>query len=175
MSSCHTTYTSFPFTATTGACEFPVLFVSLWNTHVFPPSVDFFMNISLLPYVSSDQTTYRAEGINVAVMVLSEVMVTSQVFPDTLSHPVHPVNVEPVSSVAVSVTDVPELYASEQSALQLMPAGKLVTVPEPVPVFSTVRVYWDIPFPLKGISNCSVSGSSDGMLSVPAFAPADVG
>ena len=58
-----------------------------------------------------------------------------------------------------------------------MPAGSLVTVPEPVPVFSTVRVYWDIaiPFPLNGISSAGVSGSLEFIVNIAVFVPADVG
>jgi len=48
--------------------------------------------------------------------------------------------VEPEAAVAVKVTEVPELYVSEQSVPQLMPAGELVTVPEPAPALVTVKV-----------------------------------
>jgi hypothetical protein len=51
--------------------------------------------------------------------------------------PDQPAKVELVSAVAVSVTTVPELYASEQSEPQFIPASEDVTVP--VPVFVTVR------------------------------------
>ena len=49
--------------------------------------------------------------------------------------------VDPALGEAVKVTLVPELYGSEQSAPQLMPAGADVTVPEPVPDLVTVREY----------------------------------
>ena len=49
--------------------------------------------------------------------------------------PDQPVKAEPVAGVAVNVTLVPELKDAEQDAVQLMPAGELVTVPEPVPAF----------------------------------------
>ena len=55
--------------------------------------------------------------------------------------PDQPVNTEPVSAVAVRVTDVPSLYKAEQVEPQLMPDGEDVTVPEPVPVLLTERVY----------------------------------
>jgi len=55
----------------------------------------------------------------------------------------HPVKTEARSGVAVRVTAVFGAYASTQSAGHEMPAGTLVTVPEPVvddvPV-ETVRV-----------------------------------
>ena len=54
--------------------------------------------------------------------------------------PLHPVNVELESAVAVSVTTVPDVYGSEQSGPQSIPAGLLVTVPPPVPVLFTVSV-----------------------------------
>jgi hypothetical protein len=54
--------------------------------------------------------------------------------------PLHPLNVEPPAADAVSVTTVPPLYASEQSAPQLIPAGLEVTVPLPVPDFVTFSV-----------------------------------
>ena len=98
-----------PLTAIVAATELPALLVSLVVVQFAPPSVDFFMNISLLPYVSSCHTTYRAEGINSAVTVLSEFMFISQVLPVTLSHPVHPVNFEPVSGAGERVTIVPEV------------------------------------------------------------------
>jgi hypothetical protein len=47
---------------------------------------------------------------------------------------------EPEAAVAVSVTGVPPLYVAEQVEPQLMPDGKLVTVPVPVPVLLTVSV-----------------------------------
>src|SRR5687767_2937709 len=53
--------------------------------------------------------------------------------------PVQPSNVEPVLAASVNVTDVPELYASVQSEPQSIPAGLLVTVPNPVPLLLTVR------------------------------------
>lgn len=54
--------------------------------------------------------------------------------------PLHPVKVEPTSGVAVRVTVVPWGKVAEHVAPQSMPAGLLVTVPEPVPVLPTVTV-----------------------------------
>jgi hypothetical protein len=56
----------------------------------------------------------------------------------------HPVKTEDASGVAVRVTAVFGAYASVQSAGHEMPAGLLVTVPEPEPdddTVDTVRVY----------------------------------
>ncbi len=56
--------------------------------------------------------------------------------------PVHapdqPAKVEPRPGLGVSVTDVPDEYASEQSVPQLIPAGVLRT--EPTPTVVTVSV-----------------------------------
>ena len=49
-------------------------------------------------------------------------------------------NAEPAAGVAVSVTTVPSLNEAAQVAPQLIPAGELVTDPEPDPVFETVNV-----------------------------------
>jgi hypothetical protein len=46
-------------------------------------------------------------SVNVAVTVRAAFMVTMHVAPETLSQPVHPVKLEPVEGVAVSVTTVP--------------------------------------------------------------------
>ncbi|MBA2337571.1 MAG: hypothetical protein H0V96_07420 [Acidimicrobiia bacterium] len=54
--------------------------------------------------------------------------------------PDHPVNVDPRAARAVNVTDVPEVYDSVQSVPQLIPAGELVTAPDPVPILVTVSV-----------------------------------
>ena len=69
-------------------------------------------------------------------MVKTQVPVPEQPPPD------QPVKVEPEPATAVSVTDVPELNEAEQVPLaQEIPAGELVTVPEPVPALVTERVY----------------------------------
>lgn len=54
--------------------------------------------------------------------------------------PLHPTNVDPLAAAALNVTDVPLGNSLLQSLPQLIPAGELVTVPLPVPVFETVRV-----------------------------------
>jgi len=53
--------------------------------------------------------------------------------------PLQPVKVEPAAGAAVKVTMVPMANAAEQVTPQEMPAGLLVTVPLPAPVFETVR------------------------------------
>jgi hypothetical protein len=54
--------------------------------------------------------------------------------------PLQPANAEPDPGVAVKVTLDPELNRAEQVAPQLIPAGELVTDPEPVPVRPTLIV-----------------------------------
>src|SRR2546426_7742887 len=53
--------------------------------------------------------------------------------------PLQPLKVEPAAGVAVKVTMVPVANAAEQVTPHEMPAGLLVTVPLPAPVFETVR------------------------------------
>ena len=52
----------------------------------------------------------------------------------------HPAKVEPLASVAVRVTVTPLLNLAEQAGSQLIPAGLVITVPDPVPALLTVRV-----------------------------------
>ena len=78
--------------------------------------------------------------MNVAVTDRSALIVTVQVPVPEQPPPLQPVNAEPAAGVAVSVTTVPSLNDAAQVAPQLIPAGELVTVPEPVPVFVTVSV-----------------------------------
>jgi hypothetical protein len=56
--------------------------------------------------------------------------------------PDQPAKTEPADGDVVNVTLVPAGYTSVQSDPQLMPAGELVTVPDPVPFFVTVKLVW---------------------------------
>ncbi len=51
--------------------------------------------------------------------------------------PPQPLNTDPEAGAAAKLTTVPELYWKEHAAPQLIPAGELVTVPLPVPIFVT--------------------------------------
>ncbi len=75
----------------------------------------------------------------VAVTFWAALMVTLQA-PVPLQAPPQPLNTDPAAGVAARLTTVPELYGAEQVAPQLMPAGELVTVPDPVPSGPTVNV-----------------------------------
>lgn len=77
--------------------------------------------------------------VKVAVTDLFAVIVTTQL-PVPEQAPLQPVNVELGSGVAVSVTVAPCPKLAEHVAPQSIPAGLLVTVPEPEPVLPTVRV-----------------------------------
>src|SRR3989338_4511091 len=94
-----------------------------------------------VPEPVPDLVTEReyTEAVKVAVQFLAAFMVTEP--SEQSASPLHPEKVEPALGEAVRVTLVPELYGSEQSAPQLMPAGSEVTVPEPVPDLVTVRGY----------------------------------
>jgi hypothetical protein len=81
--------------------------------------------------------------VNVAVTVFAASIVTTQLPVAAVQAPLQPVKIEIPLAAAVNVTCVPISYASLQSAPapvpQLIPAGLLVIVPSPVPVFVTVR------------------------------------
>lgn len=65
--------------------------------------------------------------------------------------PLHPEKIDPELATAVSVTEVPLAKLAvldEQVEPQLIPVGELVTVPEPVPAFVTVKLSEAVP-PLK--------------------------
>ena len=76
-----------------------------------------------------------------AVKSLSSVMVQGPLPPHL--GPAQPVSVEPAAGVAVKVTTVPVGNAATHVGPQSMPGGWLVTVPNPVPIFCTVR--FDVP------------------------------
>ena len=56
--------------------------------------------------------------------------------------PDQPAKVELEAGVAVSVTELPSVKLAEHEDPQSIPAGELVTEPEPVPDLLTVSVRW---------------------------------
>jgi hypothetical protein len=60
--------------------------------------------------------------------------------PVPVQAPPQPLKVEPDAGCGVSVTVTPLVKSNEHVAVQLIPAGALVTDPEPAPVFVTVSV-----------------------------------
>jgi hypothetical protein len=77
--------------------------------------------------------------LNIGVTVVLAFMVTTY---DPVPPPDQPANEDPGEGDAVSVTVVPLTYCSVQSVPQDIPAGLLVTVPDPVPALDMVRVYF---------------------------------
>ena len=75
-----------------------------------------------------------AGALKLAVTVVAVLTVTAQV-PVPEQAPLQPAKDEPAAGVAVRVMAVPGVTDCEQAVPQLMPAGLLVTVPEPVPLF----------------------------------------
>lgn len=75
---------------------------------------------------------------NVAVTAVGDVPTfTVQVPVPEHPPPLQEVNLEPAAGVAVSVTELPLLNSAEQVAPQLIPAGELLTAPDPVPASVT--------------------------------------
>jgi len=94
-----------------------------------------------VPLPSPPLLTVRVKrSLNVAVTVRADDIVTVHVGPATVSHPLQPVNVDPEMAVAVSVTELPLTYGSEQSAPQVIPPGFEVMVPAPPPALAAVSV-----------------------------------
>jgi hypothetical protein len=77
--------------------------------------------------------------LKVAVTARSWSIVTVQLSVP-LQAPPQPPNLEPAAGAAVKVTVVPCANWAEQLLPQSIPAGELVTVPEPVPALVTVSV-----------------------------------
>ena len=69
-------------------------------------------------------------------------IVTMQVPVPAQPPPLQPANDAPGSAVALSVTPVPTVYDSLQSAPQVMPVGDDDTAPVPVPLLAIVSVTW---------------------------------
>jgi hypothetical protein len=79
----------------------------------------------------------EAAVLNVAVTEVADATMMLQV-PVPLHAPDQPANVEPVAGVAVRVTAVPAVKLALHVWPQLIPAGVLLTVPEPVPALTTL-------------------------------------
>jgi hypothetical protein len=77
---------------------------------------------------------------NAAVTDLALFVATVHVFPETLSHPLHPTKADRRPGLAVSVTVTLLANEAEQVDPQLIPAGLEVTVPLPRPLLLTVRL-----------------------------------
>ncbi len=78
--------------------------------------------------------------VNCATTVWLVLIIVTQVPVPLHPPPLQPTKVDPLAVAALKVTDVPLGKPPLQSFPQVIPAGELVTVPVPVPVFETVRV-----------------------------------
>jgi hypothetical protein len=76
---------------------------------------------------------------NSAVTVwAAPILIVQRPRPGSSSHPVQPAKVLPGAALARSTTFVSLLNSALQTGPQLIPAGRLSTLPSPVPVVSTV-------------------------------------
>ena len=97
------------------------------------------------------ETVSVRSSSNVAVTFRACDIVTSHVVPVGAGQLVHPVNDEPALAWAANVTTVPCGKSSMQTSPQVIPAGLLVTVPDPSPDFVTVSVRssWNVAVALR--------------------------
>src|SRR2546425_1495328 len=79
--------------------------------------------------------------VKLALTDCAALIVTTQLPVPLHPAPLQPVNADPLAGAAVKVTDVPLANDALHVAPQSMPAGLLVSVPLPLPVFVTVRAY----------------------------------
>ena len=91
-----------------------------------------------VPNTETDRPRNAVAPPKFAVTFFDAVMLTVQL-PVPVQSPLQPMNVDPGSSATVSVTLVPLANDALQALPQLMAAGALVAVPEPVPDLVTVR------------------------------------
>jgi hypothetical protein len=111
--------------------------------------------------------------LKVAVTEVAVLTVHVQVVEVPEQAPLQPVKVEPAAGVAVRLSSVPGATLSVQSVPQEMPAGELVTVPEPEPVLVTVReTSVDVAEPLTPRETTSPPAVK---LTLPTKVPAAVG
>src|SRR4051812_8071531 len=89
---------------------------------------------------SSPATAASGTLSNVAVTLVAAAIVTAHGPLPTQPAPLQPVNVEPGSAIADSVTCSPFANGALQVPGQLMPSGRLTTLPVPVPAATTPRL-----------------------------------
>jgi hypothetical protein len=125
---------SAPFQRTTDVAAKPVPFTV--SVKAAPPTVTLVGDRLVTAGTGSSGRSTRSV-LNVAVTAVAALIVHAHVAAVPLQAPLQPAKTDPEAAVAVSVTGVPTARDSAQSAPQAMPAGALVTVPEPVPFFVT--------------------------------------
>src|SRR5437879_3765347 len=99
------------------------------------------MNASLevtVPFPAWLTVRVKRCALKVTVTDFAALMVTVQVVPETVSHPLQPLNVDALAGLAVRITLVPLSKVAVQVLGQLMNASLEVTVP--LPAWLTVRV-----------------------------------
>jgi hypothetical protein len=111
--------------------------------------------------------------LKVAVTVVAAFTVTAQV-PVPLQAPLQPAKIEPEAGLAVRMIGVPAATVSEQSDPQAIPAGALVTVPAPVPVFVTDSVALVVPV-VEPLTPREMESPPALKVTLPAKVPAVVG
>lgn len=95
----------------------------------FPDPVPVFVTVKV----------YCGAGENVAVTPTADVPTLIEQVPVPVHAPLHPVKMDVgATAVAVSTTVAPLLKLAEHVAPQLIPAGELLTEPDPVPARVTV-------------------------------------
>ena len=98
------------------------------------------------------------------MIVVATLIVTVQGPVPAHTPPVQPVNLEPRTPFAVSVTRLLPGYVAEHALPQLMPAGVLTILPQAVPAFWTLRT-------TGNWSNVAVTTRAALMLTVQAPVP----
>ena len=110
------------------------------------------------------QTGVAKLRAKVAVTFCAALMLTTQL-PVPVHAPLQPVKLLPAADVAVRVTLAPVVKDALQLVPQLMPAGVLVIVPEPVPLRATLSVT---------VAADTVTAALADVPIPPAFTPATV-
>jgi hypothetical protein len=107
---------------------------------LMPPGELVTVPVPVPAFVNVRTAVVGATMLNVAVTVTLLTTVTVHGAVPLQPPPLQPAKVEPAAGAAVNVTVVPTGYVSLQSVPQLIPAGELLTVPDPAPSFVTVSV-----------------------------------
>jgi len=110
-------------------------------------------------------------ALNVAVTVLACDMVTEHVLAVPVHAPLQPEKVLPLVATAVSVTLEPDVRLAEQVLPQEMPAGLLVSVPDPVPLLVTDSAYEAGIAVNVAATDCACDMVTEHVLAVDVHAP----
>jgi hypothetical protein len=86
----------------------------------------------MMPSVTPEVETLKGVALKVAITLLLALILTTHV-PVPVQSPLHPTNVAPELAVAFSVIKAFSINCALQIAVQVMPLGVLLTVPDAVP------------------------------------------